>query len=666
MNEVLWAPSPERRRSSVLKRYTEFLEADGLGPFTSYEELWGWSVTDLEAFWASIWRFFDVGSPVPVEVLSSRRMPGCRWFPGAELNYAEQALRGRGGLGDNRAQAAVVSLSQTRGPVELSFAELAEAVARARAGLQSLGVKKGDRVVAYLPNIAETIVAFLATAGIGAIWASCPPEFGRRSVLERFSQLEPKVLIAVDGYRYGDKTIDRGEDLAAIRSGLSTLQATVTVPYLGARPAPGTIGWDSLIARGADPVAVPVAFDHPLYVLFSSGTTSRPKAIVHSHGGITLEHLKALGLQSDLKAGDRFFWYSTTGWMMWNFLVSGLLVGASVVCFDGDPAHPGLGALWSMAEGQQVSYFGTSAPYLTACRRAGLRPGAEFDLSRIRSVGSTGAPLPADAYRWVYGEVGSDLQLASVSGGTEVCTPFVGASAFHEVRAGQIPCRYLGAAVEAYGPDGRLLVGEVGELVVTAPMPSMPLGFWGDRDGERYRAAYFDRFPGVWHHGDWITIFADGSCEITGRSDATLNRAGVRIGTGELYAVVESIAGIEESLVLHLEDPEGGPGRIVLFVALAPGVELDDALIEMVRAELSTQLSPRHVPDLVLAVPRVPRTLSGKKLEVPVKRILLGEPADKVASAESLLDPRSLAPFLAMARAGLMKDIAHGHEEASP
>jgi acetoacetyl-CoA synthetase len=660
MNEVLWAPSQSRRQSSVLARFSEFLSAEKIGPFASYEELWQWSVRDLERFWASVWEFFDVGSPVPTEVLSGRAMPFCKWFPGAELNYAEQAFRLRRATGGTRDEVALVSLSQTRGPVLLSWEQLADAVARARAGLVRIGVGKGDRVVAYLPNIAETIVAFLATAGIGALWASCPPEFGRRSVLERFSQLEPKVLLAVDGYRYGDKTIDRREDLAAIRRGLSSLESTILVPYLSEGPIPGTIGWDSLLETGTKPEATPVAFDDALYVLFSSGTTSKPKAIVHTHGGIALEHLKALGLQSDLKAGDRFFWYSTTGWMMWNFLVSGLLVGASVVCFDGDPGYPDLRALWAMAEEHQVSYFGASAAYLAACRRQGLRPGAEFDLSRICSIGSTGAPLSAEAYRWVYREVGNDLQLASVSGGTDVCTPFVGASPFHPIRAGQIPCRYLGAAVEAYGPDGRQLVGEVGELVVTEPMPSMPLGLWDDPDGARYRAAYFDRFPGVWHHGDWITVFADGSCEITGRSDATLNRGGVRIGTGELYAVVEAIDGIEDSLVLHLEDTEGGPGRIVLFVVLSGASKLDEALVGRVRSELSAQLSPRHVPDLVLEVPRVPRTLSGKKLEVPVKRILLGASPDKVASAESLLDPQSLAPFLAMARAGLLKDAARG------
>ena len=573
-------------------------------------------------------------------------MPGCKWFPGVSLNYAERALSGRESGGG---RPAIISLSQTRGQVEVSWGSLCDAVARVRGGLINLGVRKGDRVVGYLPNIAETVVAFLATAGIGAIWSSCPPEFGPHSVLERFSQLEPKVLLGVDGYGYGEKTIDRTEELTAIRQGLASLEATVTLSYLGRKTPAGTIGWDLLASSEPAFEAVPVPFDHPLYVLFSSGTTRRPKAIVHGHGGIVLEHLKAVGLQGDVSAGDRFFWYSTTGWMMWNFLVSGLLVGATVVCFDGDPGYPDLSALWSMAAENEVSYFGTSAPYLMACRRKGLRPGAEFDLSRVRSVGSTGSPLPAEGYRWVYNAVGADLQLASVSGGTDLCTPFVGSSPFHPVRAGRIPCRYLGAAVEAYSADGRPLIGEVGELVLTAPMPSMPLGLWDDSDGVGYRAAYFDRFPGIWHHGDWITVFGDGSCEITGRSDATLNRGGVRIGTGELYAVVEGIEGIEDSLVLHLEDPEGGLGRIALFVVLAAGVELDDALVGRIRSELSAQLSPRHVPDIFQAVPRIPRTLSGKKLEVPVKRILMGAEADKVASSGSLLDPASLEEFLASA-----------------
>ena len=655
MSELLWEPSEQRRRSSLLARYLESLLSDGLGPFASYDELWRWSVTDLEGFWASIWRFFELGSPAPAEVLSSRQMPGCRWFPGTSLNYAERALSGRG---KSAGRPAVISLSQTRGPVQVSWDSLSDAVARVRAGLVNLGVGKGDRVVGYLPNIAETIVAFLATAGIGAVWSSCPPEFGPHSVLERFCQLEPKVLLGVDGYRYGEKTIDRTEELAAIREGLASLEATVTLSYLGRKPPAGTIGWDLLSSSEKAPEVVPVPFDHPLYVLFSSGTTRKPKAIVHGHGGIVLEHLKAVGLQGDVSAADRFFWYSTTGWMMWNFLVSGLLVGATVVCFDGDPGYPDLSALWSMAAENEVSYFGTSAPYLMACRRKGLRPGREFDLSRVRSVGSTGSPLPADGYRWVYTEVGADLQLASVSGGTDVCTPFVGASPFHRVHAGRIPCRYLGAAVEAYSPDGRPMIGEVGELVLTAPMPSMPLGLWGDSDGVRYRATYFDRFPGVWHHGDWITVFDDGSCEITGRSDSTLNRGGVRIGTGELCAVVEAIDAIEDSLVLHLEDPEGGPGRIALFVVLADGVELDDILIGRIRAELSAQLSPRHVPDIFQAVPRIPRTLSGKKLEVPLKQILMGAKADKVASSGSLLDPVSLEEFLASA----LPAIAGGQE----
>ena len=658
MNELLWEPSLSQSRSSVIAQFMAFLTTEGLGTFEHYDELWKWSVTDVEAFWGSIWRFYDIGSPVPTQVLTSREMPGCKWFPEARLNYAEQAFRrshaGNGDLLGDRP--AVVSVSQTRGPVTMSWVELAEAVARFRAGLVELGVRRGDRVAAYLPNIAETIVAFLATAGIGAVWSSCPPEFGPKSVLERFSQLEPKVLLTVDGYRYGKKAVDRKAEVALIRGGLTSLEVTVSLPYLGDRPLESTVAWETLLSSGRAPETVAVGFDHPLYVLFSSGTTRRPKAIVHGHGGIVVEHLKALGLQSDMTRADRFFWFSTTGWMMWNFLVSGLLIGATVVCFDGDPSYPDMLALWSMAQDLEVSYFGTSAPYLMACKRNGIHPGRDLELSKLRAVGSTGAPLPAEGYRWVYSEVGDSLQLASVSGGTDVCTPFVGASPLHQVRAGLIPCRYLGAAVEAYSPEGRSLVGEVGELVITQPMPSMPLGLWGDPDGSRYRATYYEAFPGVWHHGDWITVFADGSCEITGRSDATLNRGGVRIGTGELYAVVEGIEGIDDSLVLHLEDPDGGPGRIVLFVALCEGTELDDVLAQQIRRELSSQLSPRHVPDIIRSVPRVPRTLSGKKLEVPIKRILMGAPADKVASAESLLDPEALAPFVSMAEAGVDHD----------
>jgi acetoacetyl-CoA synthetase len=608
--------------------------------FADYESLWRWSVDDVAAFWSSIWDHFGViAHDAPEAVIRGDAMPGVRWFPGATLNYAEHALSA---LADD--DIGLVSVSQTRATVRLTGAELRDQVARARAGLQRLGVGSGDRVAAYLPNIAETVVAFLATASLGAVWSSCAPEFGTRSVVDRFQQIEPKVLLAVDGYRYGRREISRAEELAAIRDALPTLVATVTVPYLGAG-LPGTTLWDELVSEAGPLSFEPVPFDHPLYVLYSSGTTGLPKAIVHGHGGILLEHLKALALHGDLGSDDTFFWFSTTGWMMWNFLVSGLLVGATVVCFDGDPGHPDLMTLWRMAEDVGLTHFGTSAPFLLACRKAGLRPAVDADLSRLRGVGSTGAPLPPEGFRYVYEEIGRDVLLASISGGTDVCTAFVGMAPILPVHAGEIACRYLGAKVEAFDASGRPVVGKQGELVITAPMPSMPVGFWNDAEGSRYRAAYFDTYPGVWRHGDWITVNDDGSCVITGRSDATLNRGGVRLGTAEFYSVVEGLPEVADSLVVHLDSD-----TLVLFIVPAPGHELDDTLRQRIVGELRAQLSPRHVPDEMITVPAIPRTLSGKKLEVPVKRILGGESPDVAASEGALADPAALAVFVEIAR----------------
>ncbi len=540
-------------------------------------------------------------------------------------------------------------MSQSRSEEALSWSELADAVGRARTGLARLGVRRGDRVAAYLPNIAEAVVGLLATASLGAVWCSCAPEFGVPSVIDRFSQIRSTVLIATLGYRYGDRVVDRAAHVEEIRTALPDLHATVTVPYGDDRSLAGAVSWADLLADAGPLDFVPVPFDHPLYVLFSSGTTGLPKPIVHGHGGILVEHVKALGLHGDLGPEDRFFWFTTTGWMMWNFLVSGLVLGSTIICFDGDPAAPDLSRLWHLADEHAISYFGVSAPYLMTCRRQGLRPRDQFDLRRLRTVGSTGAPLPADGYRWVYEAVASDVELASISGGTDVCSAFVGSSPLHPVRAGRIACRYLGAAVAAYDEDGTPVVGRTGELVVLAPMPSMPVELWGDQDGRRYRHAYFDAYPGVWHHGDWITVYADGSCVISGRSDATLNRGGVRLGTAEFSAVVDAVTGVEDSLVVHLEDAGGGPGELLLFVVLAPGATL--AAVEApIRAALRDQLSPRHVPDRIEAVPAVARTLSGKKLEVPVKRILLGADPEEVANRDALANPEALDPFVAMAR----------------
>ncbi|GAA2527494.1 acetoacetate--CoA ligase [Winogradskya humida] len=626
---VLWTPPADVLETSRMGKFLSWVRDERGVDVHDYAGLWEWSVTDLAGFWRAIWDHFGVVAHAqPTATLGDTSMPGAEWFPGATLNYAENVLR-MPGLGDD--DAVVHAYSQTREAVTLTARQLRDEVRRVAAGLRGLGVGEGDRVAAYTPNIPETFVLLLATASLGAIFSSCAPEFGSRSVIDRWSQIEPKVLVAVDGYRYGAKDIDRRDEVAAIRAALPSVEKLVTIPYLG------TDGdWASL--DGPEPLTfAAVPFAHPLYVLYSSGTTGLPKPIVHGHGGILLEHLKMLALHHDLGPGDRFLWFTTTGWMMWNFLVSGPAVGAAIVLFDGNPGHPDLGTLWQLAADAGVTYFGTSAPFILACRKAGVQPPPNV----IRGVGSTGAPLPPEGFRWIYAALGPDPQLQSLSGGTDVCTGFVGGAPLLPVIEGVISCRALGAKVEAYDPEGKPLIGRLGELVVTAPMPSMPVGFWNDSDGRRYFEAYFDVFPGVWRHGDWITIGEDGTCVITGRSDATLNRGGVRLGTAEFYSVVEGLAEVADSLVIHLDESD----RLLLFVVLADGLDLDDDVRGRIRTELRAALSPRHVPDEIHRVRAVPRTLSGKKLEVPVKRILTGTPADRAAAMGALANPESLAAF---------------------
>ena len=577
-------------------------------------------------------------------MLASETMPGANWFPDARLNFAEHMV---GGDGDTE-RAAIVSHSQTRDPVELSFGELREQVARARAGLVRLGVRPGDRVVAYLPNIPETLVAFVATASLGAVWASCAPELGARSVVDRLVQLEPDVLLAVDGYGFRDRSIDRRAELATIRAALPTLRHVVHVPY-GGHVLPDSVSWQELLAEPGPLAFLPVPFDHPLFVLFSSGTTGRPKAIVHGHGGILLELLKAHALSWDLKPGGRLLWFSTTSWMMWNALVAALLVRSSIVMLDGDPGWPDIGWQWRVAEETRPTFMGVSPAFLMTCRKAGLQPGQEYDLDSIRVFGTAGSPLPAEGYRYAYEQLGPDVLLINGSGGTDVCSGIVGGSELLPVYEGEISGRLLGVAADAFDAQGRPLVGELGELVITKPMPSMPVGLWGDDDGSLYRSSYFEMFPGVWRQGDWIRFSERGSCVVTGRSDATLNRGGVRLGTGEFYSVIEELPEVTDSLVVHLEDDEGGAGELILFVVLADGVGLDDELRGSINSGLRSQLSPRHVPDTIRAVPAIPRTLTGKKLEAPVKRILRGDPVEAVASRDSLLDPEALDLFAAMA-----------------
>ena len=637
--DLLWNP-PEDAASTRMGRFLTWLNKPEL---SGYDDLWSWSVDEPGEFWASIWRYFEF-SPAEVtgaEALPDAHMPGAVWFPDHELNYAQLVLRAPGRADDD---VIVVGRSDSRPTVELSVADLRAQVGACRAGLERLGVRSGDRVVAYLPNIPEAVVLLLACASLGAVFSSCAPEFGTRSVCDRWRQIEPKVLVTADGYRYADKHIDRRDEVATIRAELPTLTHVVAVDYTGGE-IPDSVSWDDLLSEPAQPRFDAVPFDHPLYILYSSGTTGLPKPIVHRHGGIALEHAKMLALHHDLGPADRFYWFCTTGWMMWNYLVSAPLVGAAMVLFDGSPTYPDLSAQWRMIEECGITNFGTSAPYLLACRKRGITPSEAADLSGLRGIGSTGSPLPPEGFDFIYEKVSRSVMLTSLSGGTDVCTGFVGGSPLVPVYRGEISCRCLGADVKAFDPQGRPLVGEQGELVVTTPMPSMPVGFWGDDDGSRYHEAYFDTFEGVWRHGDWITITDRGTCVITGRSDATLKRGGVRLGTAEFYSVVEALDEVADSLVVHLEDPKGGMGKLLLFVVTAPGVELDAVLRKRISAQLRDGLSPRHVPDQVHEVTAVPKTLSGKKLEVPVKRILSGTPIETAASTGALANPESLEQY---------------------
>lgn len=643
--QVLWTPPADARRRCEIGRYLDWLAAERGLDFPGYHELHRWSVTDLEGFWGSLWDFFEIRAETPYErVLGSDRMPGAEWFPGARLNYAAHMV----GHDEDVGSVAVIARSQSRGPHELTFGDLREQVARARAGLQRLGIGPGDRVAAYLPNIPETLVAFLASASLGAIWATCPPEFGVRSVLHRLGQLEPKLLLAVAGYRWGEKLIDRRAEVAAVREGLPSLQQVVHVPYVGgeADALPDALSWDALLAEPGPLEFDPVSFAHPLYVLFSSGTTGLPKAIVHSHGGILVEHHKNHALSWDLRHGDRLLWFTTTAWMMWNALVSTLLRRASIVMIDGNPVHPDLSFQWRLVEETRPTFFGLSPAFTMACRKEGLEPGRRFDLSSLRMLCEAGSPLPLEGYEWLYRQVGPDVYLNVGSGGTDVCTGIVQGCPLLPVYAGEMSAACLGVDAVAFDDNGKPVVGELGELVIRRPMPSMPVGFWNDPDGSRYRAAYFEHFPGVWRHGDWILFTERGTSVITGRSDATLNRGGVRMGTSELYGVVEELDEVLDSLVVHLEQTD----ELLLFVVLRDGIELDERLRTRISDALRTNLSPRHRPDEIVAVPAIPRTLTGKKLELPVKRIIAGVPVAEVVSRDALADPASIEPFAAYAR----------------
>ncbi|MER5771455.1 acetoacetate--CoA ligase [Streptomyces sp. NPDC001985] len=647
----LWQPGPDRIAAARVTRFQAWAARHHGAPADGgYPALHRWSTERLPDFWRAVADWSGVRFGTPYEsVLADPAMPGARWFPGATLNYAEHALRAAGERPD---EPALLHADETHEPAPVSWSELRRQVGALAAELRALGVRPGDRVSGYLPNIPQAVTALLATAAVGAVWTSCAPDFGARSVLDRFQQVEPVVLFAVDGYRYGGKEHHRADTVAELRAELPTLRATVHIPLLGTPAPDGALDWAALTAGTAEPVFEQVPFDHPLWVLYSSGTTGLPKAIVQSQGGILLEHLKQLSLHCDLGPGDRFFWYTSTGWMMWNFLVSGLLTGTTVVLYDGSPGHPGTDAQWTVAERTGATFFGTSAAYVMACRKAGVHPARDLDLSRIGCVATTGSPLPPDGFRWLHDEfadTGADLWIASVSGGTDVCSCFAGAVPTLPVRVGELQVACLGTGLQSWDPHGKPLIGEVGELVVTTPMPSMPIRFWNDPDGSRYRESYFEMFPGVWRHGDWITITDRGSVVIHGRSDSTLNRQGVRMGSADIYEAVERLPEIRESLVIGLEEPDGGYW-MPLFVHLAPGASLDDGLRDRIKRTIREQLSPRHVPDDIIDIPAVPHTLTGKRLEVPVKRLLQGAPLTRTVNPGSVDDPGLLAFYEELAR----------------
>jgi acetoacetyl-CoA synthetase len=631
--EILWTPSAEQIERARITDYMRWLDR-GL---QDYDALWRWSVEEPEAFWRSVAEYFGVRwRTEPQGVLGSRAMPGAEWFPGGELNFAEHVFAGKA---DDAL--ALQAASELRDTEAWDWGRLRAQTAGIAAGLRARGVGPGDRVAAYLPNIAETVAAFLACASIGAVWSSAAPEFGARSVIDRFAQIEPTVLLTIDGYRYGGRDFpldDRAAEIAAAMPGAQV----VWLGYLDGS------GWeDGFLVEGAALDFTPVPFDHPLWVLYSSGTTGLPKAIIHSQGGMLIEQLKK-GLHLDTHAGDRVFWFSTTGWMMWNFLVGVLLSEASIVLFDGNPGYPDMGRLWDLAAETRMTTFGTSAAFIAACMKAELDVPAGRDLSALRAVGSTGSPLAPEGFRWVYDQLGSDVWLFSTSGGTDMCTAFVGGVPVLPVYLGEIQARCLGAAVEAWDPAGQPLVGEMGELVITQPMPSMPIGLWGDSSDERYRDTYFSMFPGVWRHGDWIEITERGTAIIYGRSDSTINRGGVRMGTSEIYRAVLAVPEVLDALVVDVPR-EGTDGWMPLFVVLREGVSLDDTLMAAIKRRVRQDCSPRHVPDEIRQIAEVPRTLSGKVLEVPVKRILCGVPVDEAASRESLANPAALDAFVALA-----------------
>jgi acetoacetyl-CoA synthetase len=628
---MTWEPSPDRLEHAEM---TALMREAGAA---DYSALWRWSVEDVERFWSTLWERFDIQADGdPATVLRGHAMPGAQWFPDVALSYPEHVFR------DQDPDAIAVHFASETSPLAAwTWAQLGDQTARVRAGLRRLGVRRGDRVAAYLPNTPQTLAAFLATTSLGATWSCCSPDFGARTVIDRFAQIEPKVLLAASGYRYGGRDFDREDVLRELRERLPTLERVI-----------GLDDWDAAFPATAEPLGFErVPFDHPLWIVYSSGTTGLPKAIVHGHGGILLEHMKTWRLHHDVRPGDRVLWFSTTGWIMWNFLAGGLLARASIVLYDGNPGHPDLGVLWDLAEQAQVTMFGAGAAYLHGCMKAGIRPAEGRDLSRLRALGSTGSPLAAEAYPWVREQLGAHVWLTSLSGGTDVACGFVGGCPIVPVRDGEIQCRMLGVAVEAWDDGGHPVIDEVGELVVTKPMPSMPVRFWDDPGDERYRDSYFSTFPGVWRHGDWIRITPRGSAVVYGRSDSTINRGGIRMGTSEIYAAVLAADGVADALVVDVPPADGtGDSTMTLFVVMAAGAGLTDGVAAELRRRIRSDCSPRHAPDEIIAVPDVPRTLTGKLLEVPVKRLLMGHAPEVVATRDALANPEAFDHIAALGK----------------
>ncbi|MEQ9309076.1 MAG: acetoacetate--CoA ligase [Balneolaceae bacterium] len=641
--QILWSPSAEFIQESNLKTFERWLKEKKNLAFSSYHELWEWSNNEVENFWGILWEYFEICSHADSKkVLNSTKMPGVKWFEGATLNYAEHIFRQK-----STSRPALHFKSEDQDLVSISWIELENQVSSLRAYLISKGLSKGDRVAGYLPNIPEAIVSFLAVNSLGAIWSCCSPDFGINTVIDRFSQIEPKVLIAGDGYQYGGKKISRTIETQQIAEQISSINEVIFIPVLGITTAEAdwSTSWDSTQKNKTSLLEFePVEFNHPIWVLYSSGTTGKPKAITHSHGGVLLEHLKYMHFHNDVKEGENFFWFTTTGWMMWNFLQASMLVGAVPVLFDGSPGFPDLNTLWKFTEELPIHHFGTSAPYLVACMKKKLTPGTDFDLSKLRSIGSTGAPLPPEAFDWVYENISKDIWLCSMSGGTDVCTAFVGGIPTEPVYRGKIQGRALGCSLFGFDEDGNEVTNSLGEMVITKPMPSMPIFFWGDENNERYISSYFDKFSGIWTHGDWIQISENGSLTIQGRSDATLNRKGIRIGTAEIYAVLDRIPGIKDSLIVNLER-DGGDDFMPLFVVLDKNHPLEE-LKDEIKKILREQCSPRHVPDDIFQAPDIPYTLSGKKMEIPVKKALLGMDITKSMNKDASRNPKAMDWFL--------------------